>query len=101
MEGVGEVGAGPCDRLPAHTDAGGERAALIYSLAETAELDGLDPQAFLREVPMRRADRPVNRIDVLRPWNIARHALDQRREEQRLAARGQRTRAPQRKRKKA
>ena len=68
------------------SDAGGERAASIYSLVETAKLNGLDPQAYLREVLTRIADHPINRIDELLPWNIARHALDQGREEQPLAA---------------
>jgi transposase len=52
------------------SDAGGERAAAIYSLVETAKLNGLDPQAYLREVLMRVADHPINRIDELLPWNI-------------------------------
>ena len=52
------------------SDAGGERAAAIYSLVETAKLNGLDPQAYLREVLERIAEHPVNRIDELLPWNI-------------------------------
>ena len=63
------------------SDAGGERAASIYSLVETAKLNGLDPQAYLREVLTRIADHPINRIDELLPWNIG-----PRDEEQRLAA---------------
>ena len=66
--------------------AGGERAASIYSLVETAKLNGLDPQDYLREVPTRIADHPINRIDELLPRDIARHALDQGRDEQPLAA---------------
>ena len=54
------------------SDAGGDRAAAIYSLVETAKLNGLDPQAYLREVLTRIADHPINRIDELLPWNIAR-----------------------------
>ena len=68
------------------SDAAGERAASIYSLVETAKLNGLDPQAYLREVLTRIADHPINRIDELLPWNIARHALGQGRQEQPLAA---------------
>jgi hypothetical protein len=59
------------------SDAGGERAAAIYSLVETAKLNGLDPQAYLREVLTRIADHPINRIDELLPWNIARHIEEQ------------------------
>ena len=55
------------------SDAGGDRAAAIYSLVETAKLNGLDPERYLREVLGRIADHPINRIDDLLPWNIARH----------------------------
>ena len=53
------------------SNAGGERAASMYSLIETAKLNGLDPEAYLREVLQRIADHPVNRIDELLPWAIA------------------------------
>jgi len=59
------------------SDAGGERAAAIYSLVESAKLNGLDPEAYLRDVLGRIADHPVNRIDELLPWNIGR-SVDQR-----------------------
>lgn len=62
------------------SDAGGERAAAIYSLVETAKLNGLDPQAYLRDVLARIAEHPINRIEELLPWNIGRN------NEQRLAA---------------
>lgn len=54
------------------SDAGGERAAAIYSLVETAKLNGLDPEAYLRDVFERIADHPINRIEELLPWNIDR-----------------------------
>lgn len=60
------------------SDAGGERAAAIYSLVETAKLNGLDPQAYLRDVLARIADHPINRIDELLPWNIGGHHVGQR-----------------------
>ena len=49
------------------SDAGGERAAAIYSLVETATLNGLDPEGYLREVLTRIAEHPINRIDELLP----------------------------------
>jgi hypothetical protein len=39
-------------------------------LVETAKLNGLDPEAYLREVFTRIADHPINRIDELLPWHI-------------------------------
>ena len=64
----------------AGSDAGGERAAAIYSLTETAKLNGLDPEDYRRHVLQRIADHPVKRVRELLPWNLAqvRARLDQR-----------------------
>jgi transposase len=56
--------------LFAGSDAGGERAAAAYTLIESAKLNKLDPEAYLREVLGRIADHPINRIRELLPWNI-------------------------------
>lgn len=55
--------------LFAGSDKGGERAAAIYSLIQTAKLNGLDPEAWLRNVLDRIADHPINRVAELLPWN--------------------------------
>lgn len=55
--------------LFAGSDTGGERAAAMYTLIETAKLNGLDPEAYLRDVLDRIADHPINRIAELLPWN--------------------------------
>jgi transposase len=65
------VALGRKNYLFAGSDAGGERAAAIYSLTRTAELNGLNPEAYLRDVLARIADHPVNRIEELLPWNVA------------------------------
>jgi len=65
------VAIGRKNYLFAGSDRGGERAATFYSLIGTAKLNGLDPEAFLRQVLARIADYPINRIAELLPWNIA------------------------------
>ena len=52
------------------SDAGGERAAGIYSLVQSAHLNGLDPEAYLCHVLERIATHPINRIDELLPWRV-------------------------------
>ena len=47
------------------------RAALMYTLIETAKLTDVDPQAWLADVLARVADQPVHRLDELLPWNCA------------------------------
>jgi transposase len=65
------VALGRKNYLFAGSDAGGERAAAIYSLVGSAKLNGLDPEAYLRHVLTLIADHPINRMDELLPWNVA------------------------------
>jgi transposase len=55
--------------LFAGSQRGGERAAIMYTLIQTAKLNGVDPQAWLADVLARINDHPINRIDDLLPWN--------------------------------
>jgi transposase len=56
--------------LFAGSDAGGERAAILYSLIGSAKLNGLDPESYLRDVLTRIAEHPIRRIEELLPWNL-------------------------------
>ena len=71
------VALGRKNYLFAGSDAGGERAAGIYSLIGTAKLNGIDPEAYLREVLARIADHPVNRVQELLPWRIVPNVTEQ------------------------
>ena len=53
----------------AGSDAGGRRAAAIYTLIETAKLNDVDPQAWLADMLARLQDHPARRIAELLPWN--------------------------------
>jgi transposase len=64
------VALGRKNYLFAGSDAGGERAAAIYSLLGSAKLNGIDPEAYLSSVLRRIADHPINRIAELLPWNL-------------------------------
>lgn len=66
------IALGRKNYLFAGSDEGGDRAAALYSLLGTAKLNGLDPEAYLRQVLEQIADHPINRIAELLPWNIAR-----------------------------
>src|SRR5213075_792366 len=55
--------------LFAGSDRGGERAASMFTLIETAKLNGIDPQAWLADVLRRIADHPISRLDQLLPWH--------------------------------
>jgi hypothetical protein len=64
------VALGRKNYLFAGSNAGGERAAAMYSLIGTAKLNGIDPEAYMSNVLARIANHPINRIEELLPWNI-------------------------------
>lgn len=53
------------------SDAGGDRAAGLYALVESAKLNDLDPEAYLRYVFERIGTHPRDRIEELLPWHVA------------------------------
>ncbi len=55
--------------LFAGSDRGGERAAVMYTLIQTARLNDVDPQAWLADVLARINDHNVHKLDQLLPWN--------------------------------
>jgi len=63
------VAIGRKNYLFAGSDAGGRRAAAIYSLIESAKLNCLNTQHYLADVLARIADQPARRISELLPWN--------------------------------
>jgi hypothetical protein len=65
------VALGRKNFLFAGSDAGGERAAAIYSLLGSAKINGLDPELYLHHVIERIADHPVCNISDLLPWNVS------------------------------
>jgi transposase len=65
------VALGRKNYLFAGSDAGGIRAAAIYSLLGSAKLNHIDPELYLCHVLQRIADHPVNCIHELLPWNVA------------------------------
>ena len=65
------VAIGRKNYLFAGSDAGGLRAAVIYSLLETAKLNGRNPQHYLADILARIADHPARQIVDLLPWNWA------------------------------
>ena len=67
------VALGRKNFLFAGSDAGGDRAAAIYSLVGSAKLNGLDPEAYLRFVIERIADYRISELDDLLPWHVAEH----------------------------
>ena len=50
------------------SDAGGQRAACVYTIVESAKMCGINPQAYLADVLERIADHPIHKIDALLPW---------------------------------
>jgi transposase len=57
--------------LFAGSDRGGERAAVMLTLIQTARLNDNDPQVWLADVLARINDHNIHRLDELLPWNWA------------------------------
>jgi transposase len=53
------------------SEAGGDRAARIYSLLGSAKLNGLDPELYLHLILGRIADHAISRVKDLLLWNGA------------------------------
>ena len=63
------IALGRKNYLFAGSDVGGERAAAMYSILHTANLNGLNPETYLRDTLDRIASgHPINQIDQLMPW---------------------------------
>ena len=54
--------------LFAGSERGAERAALMYTLIQTAKLNGVDPQSWLADVLARIAEIPQTSLPDLLPW---------------------------------
>ena len=63
------IAIGRKNYLFAGSDAGGRRPAAMYSLVETAKLNGLNPQLYIADVLARIADHPARHLADLLPWN--------------------------------
>src|SRR5262252_4228911 len=55
--------------LFAGSDRGGERAAVMLTLIQTAKLNDIDPQAWLADVLARINDHNSHDLAALLPWN--------------------------------
>ncbi|HZN01043.1 MAG TPA: IS66 family transposase [Pyrinomonadaceae bacterium] len=64
------VALGRKNYLFAGSNAGGERAAAMYTLIGSAKLNGIDPEVYLSHVLARIADHAITRIGELLPWNV-------------------------------
>jgi transposase len=66
--GIRPLALGRKNYLFCGSDAGGQRAACLYTIIETAKMNGINPEAYLADVLARIADHPIRQIDTLLPW---------------------------------
>ena len=63
------IALGRKNYLFAGSDLGGERAATMYSILQTAKLNELNPETYLRDTLDRIANgHPISQINELMPW---------------------------------
>jgi transposase len=65
------IGIGRKNWLFLGSDSGGQRAATFYTIIRTCLLNGVEPEAYLREILACIGEHPINRIEELLPWNFA------------------------------
>ena len=64
------IAVGRKNYLFAGSDSGGDRAAILYTIVQTARLNGVNPEAYLKDILTRIANgHPINRIADLMPWS--------------------------------
>jgi len=64
--------------LFAGSDTGGDRAASIYTIVQTAKLNGVNPEAYLKDTLAKIAHgHPINKLDQLLPWQMRPPTADQ------------------------
>ena len=66
---VRPVALGRKNYLFAGSKEGTKRGTIIYTLVDTAKLQGIEPFVYLRDVLSRIADHPYNKLDELLPNN--------------------------------
>lgn len=64
------IALGRKNYLFAGSVAGGQRAAVLYTILGTANLNGINPREYLTAVLKRIGQHSINQIDDLLPWNI-------------------------------
>ncbi len=64
------IALGRKNYLFAGSDNGGETAAAIYTITETAKLNGINPWKYLKQVLARIQDHNAKKVVELLPWNI-------------------------------
>jgi transposase len=65
------IAVGRKNYLFAGSDTGGDRAASIYTIVQTAKLNNINPEAYLKDALTKIAEgHPINRIDELMPWRM-------------------------------
>jgi hypothetical protein len=64
------IAVGRKNWLFAGSDNGGDTAATIYSIIETAKLNGINPWKYLRKVLEVIQDHKASKVSELLPWNI-------------------------------
>ena len=64
------IALGRKNYLFAGSKAGGERAAVLYTILGTAKLNDINPNQYLTAVLKRIGQHPINKVDELLPWNL-------------------------------